>query len=150
MIQLTPHMRILVAVEPADFRKGIDGLAGLCRQQLRQDPFNGTLFVFRNRRGRASGCVTSGYRRVASDGGRKVLHLGRGFWRPTSLGCCSLAAILRRPGGFVPGAGWMGDREKCKVRTRFCPIICLLVLIALRGVMNKKRKKFPKRKRQHL
>jgi len=26
MIQLTAHMRILVAIEPADFRKGIDGL----------------------------------------------------------------------------------------------------------------------------
>jgi len=50
MIQLTPHMRIWVAVEPADFRKGIDGLAGLCTQQLRQDPFKGALFVFRNRR----------------------------------------------------------------------------------------------------
>jgi hypothetical protein len=28
MIQLTPHMRILVAVEPVDFRAGIDALAG--------------------------------------------------------------------------------------------------------------------------
>ena len=27
MIQITPHMRILVAVEPVDFRRGIDGLA---------------------------------------------------------------------------------------------------------------------------
>jgi transposase len=34
MIQVTPQMRILVAVEPADFRKGIDGLAGLCRTVL--------------------------------------------------------------------------------------------------------------------
>jgi transposase len=50
MIQITPHMRILVAVEPADFRKGIDGLAGLCRQELKSDPFSGTAFVFRNRR----------------------------------------------------------------------------------------------------
>ena len=32
MIQITPQMRILVAVEPVDFRKGIDGLAALCRQ----------------------------------------------------------------------------------------------------------------------
>ena len=53
MIQLTPHMRILVAVEPADFRKGIDGLARVCREQLRQDPFRGILFVFRNRRATA-------------------------------------------------------------------------------------------------
>ena len=31
MIQITPHMRILVAVAPVDFRKGIDGLTRLCR-----------------------------------------------------------------------------------------------------------------------
>lgn len=53
MIQVTPHMRILVAVEPADFRKGIDGLSRLCRQELRSDPFSGTVFVFRNRRATA-------------------------------------------------------------------------------------------------
>ena len=49
MIQLTPHMRILVAVDPIDFRAGIDGLAGACRQRLQADPFSGTLFVFGNR-----------------------------------------------------------------------------------------------------
>ena len=50
MIQITPHMRILVAVEPVDFRAGIDALAGICRQRLQADPFAGTLFVFANRR----------------------------------------------------------------------------------------------------
>lgn len=50
MIQITPHMRILVAVEAADFRRGIDGLAALCRQKMEQDPFSGYVFVFRNRR----------------------------------------------------------------------------------------------------
>jgi len=30
MIQIAPQMRILVAVEVVDFRKGIDGLAGVC------------------------------------------------------------------------------------------------------------------------
>ena len=34
MIQITPQMRILVAVEPADFRKGIDGLARLCQEDV--------------------------------------------------------------------------------------------------------------------
>jgi len=53
MIQLTQQVRILVAVEPADFRKGIDGLARLCREELACDPFSGTVFVFRNRRGTA-------------------------------------------------------------------------------------------------
>jgi len=50
MIQVTPHMRIMLAVEPADFRKGIDGLAALCRKVLHADPFSGSMFVFRNRR----------------------------------------------------------------------------------------------------
>jgi len=58
MIQLTPHMRILVAVEAVDFRSGIDGLARVCRQRLQADPFCGWLFVFRNRRGTAIKCLT--------------------------------------------------------------------------------------------
>ena len=49
MIQITPHMRILVALEPVDFRKGIDGLCRICRETLKSDPFCGTLFVFLNR-----------------------------------------------------------------------------------------------------
>jgi transposase len=53
MIQIAPQMRILVAVQPVDFRLGIDGLMALCRQRLNADPFCGTLFVFRNRRGTA-------------------------------------------------------------------------------------------------
>jgi hypothetical protein len=51
MIQITPQMRILLAVEPVGFRRGIDGLAALCRQALGSDPQTGALFVFRSRRG---------------------------------------------------------------------------------------------------
>ena len=50
MIQITPHMRILLAVEPVDFRKGIDGLAGVCKNILDQDPFAGYLFIFTNKK----------------------------------------------------------------------------------------------------
>ena len=49
MLALTPQMRILVAVEAVDFRKGIDSLAELCRAKLDADPFSGCLFVFRSR-----------------------------------------------------------------------------------------------------
>jgi transposase len=38
MIQITPQMKILLAVEPVDFRRGIDGLARLCRETLAADP----------------------------------------------------------------------------------------------------------------
>ena len=49
MIQITPQMRVLVAVQPTDFRRGIDGLARQCRELLRSDPFSGAVFVFCNR-----------------------------------------------------------------------------------------------------
>jgi transposase len=42
-------MKILVGIEPQDFRKGIDGLARICKEQLKENPFEGTVFVFRNR-----------------------------------------------------------------------------------------------------
>jgi hypothetical protein len=65
MIQITSHMRILVAVEPVDFRKGIDGLAAVCRQTLRDDPFSGALFVFINKSRQAL---------------RVMVYDGDGFW----------------------------------------------------------------------
>jgi len=65
MIQLTPHLRILVAVDPTDFRRGIDGLSRVCRQQLEADPMSGAVFVFRNRRGRAL---------------KILVYDGQGFW----------------------------------------------------------------------
>ncbi|RLE45079.1 IS66 family insertion sequence hypothetical protein [Candidatus Woesearchaeota archaeon] len=49
VLQITSHMRILVAIEPQDFRKGIDGLAHICKYKLKTNPFEGTVFVFRNR-----------------------------------------------------------------------------------------------------
>ncbi len=50
MLQITPQMKILVAIDPVDFRKGIDGLVRLCKTVLEEDPFKGTVFAFRNRR----------------------------------------------------------------------------------------------------
>jgi transposase len=50
VIQIAPQMRILVAVEAIDLRRGIDGLARVCKDALNADPFSGALFVFRNRK----------------------------------------------------------------------------------------------------
>ncbi|MBN1425829.1 IS66 family insertion sequence element accessory protein TnpB [Candidatus Fermentibacteria bacterium] len=50
MIQVTAQMRILLSIQPADFRCGIDGLARVCRDELQSDPMSGAIFVFRNRR----------------------------------------------------------------------------------------------------
>jgi len=65
MLQITPQMKILVAVAPADFRKGIDGLVRLCKDSLGQDPFAGAVFVFRNRRRTAI---------------KALVYDGQGFW----------------------------------------------------------------------
>jgi transposase len=51
MLQLTPQSRIFVALAPVDFRKGIDGLAALCRRAFSQNPLDGAIYVFRNRTG---------------------------------------------------------------------------------------------------
>ena len=50
MLQLTAGQRILLALEPADFRKGIDSLVALCKAKLDEDPFSGTVFAFTNRK----------------------------------------------------------------------------------------------------
>jgi transposase len=46
---LGPATKIYVAVEAVDMRKGFDGLYGLVRDQLGQDPLSGYLFLFSNR-----------------------------------------------------------------------------------------------------
>lgn len=50
MLSLSSAVRIFLAVEPADMRKGPDGLAQLVRDVIAQDPLSGHFFVFRNRR----------------------------------------------------------------------------------------------------
>lgn len=65
MLQITPHMRVLVAVEPVDGRKGIDSLARLCRQELAEDPFSGAMFLFLNR---------------SRTTVKVLIYDGRGFW----------------------------------------------------------------------
>lgn len=98
MIQITPHMRILVAVEPIDFRCGIDGLVGACRKQLLDDPFSGALFVFGNR-------TRTALKILVYDGQgfwlcHKRLSSGRFAWWPDvgSPGCtlqaCELQVLL--------------------------------------------------------
>ena len=59
------RLRILVAVESIDARKGIDSLVQLCREKLDADPFSGCLFIFRSRRGTAI---------------KLLAYDGQGFW----------------------------------------------------------------------
>jgi transposase len=65
MIQLAPHIKILLAIKPVDFRRGIDSLVAYARGPLEHDPFSGTLFVFRNRLGTSI---------------KLLIYDGQGFW----------------------------------------------------------------------
>jgi transposase len=65
MIAITPHMRILCATDPVDFRKGIDSLAAYVRNILDTDPFSGYLFVF----------VNKGKKSI-----KILVYDGQGFW----------------------------------------------------------------------
>ena len=65
MLQVTPHMRVLICLDSVDFRKGIDGFAAVCRNQLEQDPYEGTLFLFRSR---------------SRSSIRVLVYDGQGFW----------------------------------------------------------------------
>jgi len=84
MIQITAQMRVLVAIEPVDGRKGIDSLARLCQEKLSEDPFSGCVFVFRSRSGTA-------IRLLSYDGqgywlAQKRLSKGRFVWWPEATG----------------------------------------------------------------
>jgi transposase len=65
MLQLTPQSRLFLATQPVDFRKGIDGLAAVCRRALSDNPLEGAVYVFRNRAGTAL---------------KVLLYDGQGYW----------------------------------------------------------------------
>ena len=50
MLTLPPSVRMFICTQPTDMRRGFDGLSIMVEQMLKQDPFSGHLFVFRNRR----------------------------------------------------------------------------------------------------
>lgn len=65
MLQITPHHRLMIAVDVVDFRKGLDSLVALSRRAFNNNPFDGTLFAFRNRKG---------------TGIKLLIYDGNGFW----------------------------------------------------------------------
>jgi transposase len=80
VIQIVPQMKILVAIEAVDGRKGIDSLTRLCQEKLQEDPFSGCVFVFRSRSG-------TSIRLLSYDGqgywlAQKRLSKGRFIWWP--------------------------------------------------------------------
>lgn len=89
--------RILIARDSVDFRKQIDGLAAVCEQHLGEEPLDGTLFLFTNRK------RTSLKALIWTHGGfslvYKKLEKGRFKWPATDgdrafLSRAELAALL--------------------------------------------------------
>ena len=64
MISAPAGVRVLVASKPVDFRRGADSLAALVHEQLRQDPFSGTLFIFQSKRRNAFASLSTAPRHV--------------------------------------------------------------------------------------
>lgn len=88
MITPASGVRILLAAEPVDFRKGIDSLAALVQQVLALDPFAGDLFIFRAKR-------ADRVKILAWDGSgiclyHKRLEQGRFRWPPPAKGVVRL------------------------------------------------------------
>ena len=50
MLSIPRTTRVFLATSPTDMRKGFDGLFALVENVIREDPFSGHLFVFRNRK----------------------------------------------------------------------------------------------------
>ena len=91
MINLPAGTRILLATRPIDFRKGAHGLAALAQQALAEDPFSGTVIVYRSKRAdRVKILVwdTSGLVLVW-----KQLQHGSFRWPPIMDGVVKLSAV---------------------------------------------------------
>ncbi|GAC1547213.1 MAG: hypothetical protein NVS2B7_22830 [Herpetosiphon sp.] len=51
MISLAPGTKVFLACQPIDLRAGFNGLAAKVQQVIGQNPFDGSLFIFRGKRG---------------------------------------------------------------------------------------------------
>ena len=91
MFGLGPATKIYIAVESVDMRKGFDGLNGLVRDRLGEDPMSGHLFLFTNRgRSRLKALVWDGSGLWVC---AKRLEKGRFRWPAAQDGRC----ITMRP-----------------------------------------------------
>ena len=51
MISLSPGTKVFLACQPVDLRAGFNGLAAKVRQMIGESPFDGSLYIFRGKRG---------------------------------------------------------------------------------------------------
>jgi len=102
VIGLGSGVRVLVATKPVDFRKGADSLAALAKEVLGQDPFSGTVLVFRARRAdRVKLVVWDGTGLVMV---WKALDEGSFKWPPISEGVMKLSSA--QLSALIEGLDW--------------------------------------------
>ncbi|WP_213290992.1 IS66 family insertion sequence element accessory protein TnpB [Bradyrhizobium sp. sGM-13] len=100
---ITAGLRVLIATKPVDFRRGADGLAAaLVRETLGDDPFSGTIYVFRSKR-------ADRVKMVAWDGTGLVLlwkrlESGAFKWPPITDGVMRLTSA--QLAALVDGMDW--------------------------------------------
>ena len=95
-------LKVLVAVKPVDFRKGMVGLASLVEHELQRDPFSGILFVFRCKRAdRIKLLLWDGTGLVLVT---KRLQTGKFRWPRFGDGVMSLSAA--QAGALIEGLDW--------------------------------------------
>jgi len=88
MIGPRPGLRILIATQPVDGRRGINGLTALVAEALRAKPYSGDIFVFRSKRAdRIRFLVYDGSGMVLTS---KWLEEGRFTWPPIRDGAMPL------------------------------------------------------------
>jgi transposase len=83
-------VRVWIATQPVDFRKGVVGLAALAAQVLQIDPYGGDIVVFRSKR-------SDRIKLLAWDGSGMVLATkwlegGRFAWPPVRGGVMNMSA----------------------------------------------------------
>ena len=96
-------IRVLVATKPVDFRKGMDGLAALVKEQLKSDPFSGVIFCFRAKR-------ADRVKLIFWDGTglclfAKRLEGGKFYWPRIEDGVMRLSAA--QMAALIEGLDWM-------------------------------------------
>ena len=102
MIAIPSGVRVLVATKPVDFRRGGDSLAALARETLGQDPYSGTVLVFRAKRPDRVKIVTwDGTGLVML---WKALDEGSFKWPPISEGVMKLSSA--QLSALVEGLDW--------------------------------------------
>src|SRR5438128_311528 len=105
-------VRVLVATRPVDFRRGADGLAAMVQSILQQDPFSGTVFVFRSKR-------ADRVKLLVYDGTGVRRHRSGADLEATGRRHVQMAAGQRRGNAAVRGAA--------RLYVRSCMLMPLLV-----------------------